>query len=75
MLHEKSEIITYTDMLVTFHNAVNCSLIMFGFVCWGGNISEFDKGGWKRLSKNKTKQKKKPPKTPDHVVGKPLDSF
>ena len=23
-----------SDMLVTFYNAVMCSLIMFGFVCW-----------------------------------------
>ena len=26
------------NMLVTFYNAVKCSLIMFGSVCWGGNI-------------------------------------
>ena len=31
-------------MLVTFYNAVQCNLIMFGFVCWGGNISKFDGG-------------------------------
>jgi len=27
-----------SDMLVTFYNAVICSSIMFGSVCWGGNI-------------------------------------
>ena len=30
-------------MLVTFYNAVICSLIMFGSVCRGGNISKFYK--------------------------------
>ena len=34
----------HSDMLVTFYNAVTCSLIMFSFVCRGGNISKFDKG-------------------------------
>ena len=29
------------DMLLTFYNAVICS-IMFGSVCWGGNISKLD---------------------------------
>ena len=33
-----------SDMLVTFYNAVICSLIMFGSVCKGGNISKFYKG-------------------------------
>ena len=28
------------DMLVTFYNAVICSIIMFGSVCWGGNIEK-----------------------------------
>ena len=27
-------------MLVTFYNAVICSIIMFGSVCWGGNCSD-----------------------------------
>ena len=35
-------------MLVTFYNAVICSIIMFGSVCWGGNISKLDRG---RLAK------------------------
>ena len=33
-----------SDMLVTFHNAVICSIIMFGSICWGGNISKLDRG-------------------------------
>ena len=32
-----------SDMLVTFYNAVICSLIMFGSGCWGGNISNFER--------------------------------
>ena len=41
-----------SDMLVTFYNAVICSIIMFGSVCWGasGNISKLDRG-WKGLWK------------------------
>ena len=33
-----------SDMLVTFYNAVICSIILFGSVCWGGNISKLDRG-------------------------------
>ena len=40
-----------SNMLVTFCNALICSIIMFGSVCWGGNISKLDRG---RLE-NKTK--------------------
>ena len=36
-------------MLVIFYDAIICSLIMFGSVCWGGKISKFDRG-W--LEKN-----------------------
>ena len=32
-----------SDMLVTFYNAVICSIIMFGSVRWVGNISKFDR--------------------------------
>ena len=39
-----------SDMLVTFYNAVIYSIIMFGTVCWGRNISKLDRG---RLAKNK----------------------
>ena len=38
-----------SDMFVTFCNAVICSIIVFGSICWGENISKFDKG---RLEKN-----------------------
>ena len=51
-------------MLVTFYNAVICSLIVFDSVCWGGNISKFDRGKLEKIVK----------KAGD-VVGKPLDSF
>ena len=37
---------------------------MFGSVCWGGNISKFDRPRWEKTVKNA-----------GHVVGKPLDSF
>ena len=52
-------------MLVTFHNAVICSIIVYGSVCWGGNISKFDRGRLEKIVKKKA----------GHVVGKPLDSF
>ncbi len=51
-------------MLVTFYNAVICSIIMFGSVCWGGNISKLDRGRLEKIVKKA-----------GHVVGKPLDSF
>ena len=53
-----------SDMLVTFYNAVICSIIMFGSVCWGGNISKLDTGRLEKIIKRA-----------GHVVGKPLDSF
>ena len=53
-----------SDMLVTFYNAVICSIIMFGSVCWGGDISKFDRGRLEKLVKKA-----------GQVVGKPLDSF
>ena len=37
---------------------------MFGSVCWGGNISKFDRGRLEKIAKKA-----------GHVVGKPLDSF
>ena len=58
-----------SDMLVTFYNAVLCSIIMFGSVCWGGNISKLDRGRLENIVKKKRKKKA------GHVVGKPLDSF
>ena len=41
-----------------------CSIIMFGSVCWGGNISKLDRGRLEKIVKKA-----------GHVVGKPLDSF
>ena len=38
-----------SDMLVTFYNAVIGSIIVYGSVCCGGNISNLIEGGWKRL--------------------------
>ena len=40
-----------SDTLVTFYNAVVCSIIMFGSVCWCGNISKLDKGRLKKIVK------------------------
>ena len=51
-------------MLVTFCNAVICSIIMFGSVCWGGNISRLDRGRLEKIVKKA-----------GPVVGKPLDSL
>ena len=42
-----------SDMPVTFYNAVISSSIMFGSVCWGGNISKLDR---RRLEKIVKKQ-------------------
>ena len=38
-------------MLVTFYNAVICSIIMFGSVCWGGNVSKLDRGRLEKIVK------------------------
>ena len=58
-----------SDMLVTFYNAVICSIIMSGSVCWGGNVSKLDRGRLEKIVKKEKKRKK------GHVVGKSLDSF
>ena len=42
-----------SDIIVTFHNAVICSIITFGSIFWGGSISKLDRG---RLEKNVKKQ-------------------
>jgi len=52
-----------SDMLVTFYNAVICSIIMFGSVCWGRNILKLDRGRVEKIVKKKKA---------GHV-GKPLD--
>ena len=36
-----------SNMLVTFYNTFICSIIMFGSVCWGGNISKLDRGRYR----------------------------
>ena len=38
-------------MLVTFYNAVICSIIVYGSVCWDGNISKFDRGRLEKIVK------------------------
>ena len=43
-----------SDMLVIFYNAVICS-IMFGSVCWGGNISKLDRGKLEKIVKKKSR--------------------
>ena len=53
-----------SGMLVTSHNAVICSIIVYGSVCLGGNISKFDRGRLEKIVKKA-----------GHVVGTPLDSF
>ena len=58
-----------SDMLGTFYNAVICSIIMFGSVCWVGNISKLDRRLAKIVKKKRFKKKA------GHVVGKPLDRF
>ena len=50
-----------SDMLVTFYNAVICSVSMFGSVCWSGNISKLDRGKLEKIVKKKA----------GHVMGKP----
>ena len=63
-----------SDMLVTFYNAVICSLIMFGSVCWGGNISKFDRGRLEKIVKKATTTTTTTKKAGE-VVREPLDSF
>ena len=53
-----------SDTLVTFYNAVIYSIIIFGSVCWGGDISKLDRGRLEKIVKKA-----------GHVVGKPLDSL
>ena len=45
-----------SDMLVTFYNAVICIIIMFGSVCWSGNISKLDRGRLEKIVKNTHKK-------------------
>ena len=48
----------HSDMLVTFYNAVICSLLIFGSVCRGENISKFDKGKLGKIVKKRERKKK-----------------
>ena len=36
-----------------FYNAVICSIIVYGSVCWDGNISKFDRGCLEMIVKKK----------------------
>ena len=45
-----------SDMLVTFYNAVICSIIMFGSLCWGGNISKLHRGRLEKIVKKREKK-------------------
>ena len=45
-----------SGMLVTFYNAVICSIIVYGSVCWGGNISKCDRGRLEKIVKKKKKK-------------------
>ena len=49
-MHEKAEIIwsKFRYMLVTFYNAVICSIIVW---FWGGNISKLDRGRFENTVK------------------------
>ena len=40
-----------SDIIVTFHNAVICSIITFGSIFWGGNISKLDRGKLEKIVK------------------------
>ena len=51
-------------MFVTFYDAVICSIVVYGSVCWGGNISKFDRGRLEKIVKKA-----------GNVVEMPLDSF
>ena len=57
-----------SGMLVTFHNAVLCSIIVYVSLCWGGNISKFDRERLEKIVKKKKNRKA------GHVVGMTLDS-
>ena len=47
-----------SGMLVTFfYNAVICSIIVYGSVCWGGNISNFDRRRLEKIVKKKEEKK------------------
>ena len=41
------------SLLAIFYNAVVCSALKFGVVCWGGNISKHEWGRLEKIVKNK----------------------
>ena len=43
--------------LATFYNAVICSIIVYGSVCFGGNISKFDRGRLEKIAGKKKQVK------------------
>ena len=48
-----------SDMLVTFYNALICSFIMFGSLCWGGNSFKFDNWRLEKVVKKEKRRRKK----------------
>ena len=38
------------------YNAVICSMVMFGSVCWDGNISKLDRGRLEKIVLKKKRQ-------------------
>ena len=54
-------------IIIRFYNLVICSIIVYGSVCWDGNISKFDRGRLEKIVKKKKKA--------GHVVGMPMYSF
>ena len=64
-----------SNMLVTFYNAVICSIIMFGSVCWSGNISKLDRGKLEKTQKKEEKKKTKKEEKKRSFCGKATGQF
>ena len=57
VLLEKAEILRSQFRYVrNFYDAVICGLIISGSVCWGGNISKFDRGRLEKIIYKKKNQ-------------------
>ena len=52
------------DVQMFWTSFIICSIIVYGSVCWGGNISKFDRGRLEKIVKQA-----------GQVVGMPFDSF
>ena len=52
------------DVQMFWTSFIICSIIVYGSVCWGGNISKFDRGRLEKIVKQA-----------GQVVEMPLDSF